>query len=282
MLSDNTPALSEDRRDLPKKIIPVADITPMELYPAATDRHVWMLHIARPFGSWAVAGLFNWDNDGKEIFLGNDSNVFDIVTNNDSLLGIKRAYGDSLVLSTVRQRAMEENQRLQALPDKPAGLQSIPMTTYLTPPPPRHFSVRFDKVGLDRDRDYLLFDFWNQKFLGKARGEYSVELPAHACQVLSLRPDRGRPQLVGTDRHITMGAVELKDEKWSAAKNELRLKVELVENYPTTLTIYKAGRGFREAKAIDAEVQTASEGEVVRTTLVSAKSGVAEVVLQFE
>ena len=282
MLSDDTPALLEDRRELPKKIIPVADITPMELYPAAADRHIWMLHVARPFGSWAVAGLFNWDNDGNEILLGKESNVFDIIGNNDKLLGIQRVYGDSLALGSVRRRAIEENQRLEALPDKPAGLELIPVTTYLTPPPPRHFAVRFDKVGLDRNRDYVLFDFWNQKFLGKVRGEYSADLPAHACQVLSLRPAQGHPQLIGTDRHITMGGVELKDEKWDASKKELRLKIELVENYPTTLTIYTAGRTFREAKAIGAEVQAGSEGETVRAKVLSAKSGVRDVTLQFE
>jgi hypothetical protein len=282
MLSDDTAALPEDRRELPKKIIPVADITPMELYPAATDRHIWMLHIARPFGSWAVAGLFNWDNDGKEILLGKESDIYDIIGNNDRLLGVQRVYGDSMALGSVHQRALEENQRLEALPDKPAGLELIPVTTYLTPPPPRHFAVRFDKVGLDRDRDYVLFDFWNQKFLGKVRGEYSADLPAHACQVLSLRPAQDHPQLIGTDRHITMGGVELKDEKWDASKKELRLKIELVENYPTTLTIYTAGRTFKESKATGAEVQAGSEGETVHARLLSGKSGVAEVTLRFE
>ena len=282
MLSDDTSTLPEDRRELPKKIIPVADITPMELYPAAADRHIWMLHVARPFGSWAVAGLFNWDNDGNEILIGKDTNISDIIANNDKLLGIQRVYGDSIALGSVRRRAIEENQRLEALPDKPAGLELIPVTTYLTPPPPRHFAVRFDKAGLDRNRDYLLFDFWNQKFLGKVRGEYFADLPAHACQVLSLRPAQGHPQLIGTDRHITMGAVELKDEKWDASKKELRLKIELVENYPTTLTIYTAGRTFKESKATGAEMQAASEGETVHAKLLSGRSGVAEVVMQFE
>ena len=187
-----------------------------------------------------------------------------------------------MALGSVRQRAIEENQRLEALPDKPAGLELIPVTTYLTPPPPRHFTIHFDKVGLDRNRDYLLFDFWNQKFLGKVRGEYTADLPAHACQVLSIRPAQGHPQLIGTDRHITMGAVELKDERWDATKKELRLKVALVENYPTTLTIYSAGRAFRAAQARGAEMQAASEGETIHAKLLSGKSGVAEVVLEFE
>jgi hypothetical protein len=282
LFGDDMPALPEDRRELLKKILPVADITPMELYPATADRHVWMLHVARPFGSWAVAGLFNWDNDGTEILQGQETSINSIISNNDKLLGIERPPADFLALGAVSEKAAEENRRLEALPDKPAGLQLIPVATYLTPPPPRHFSIHLSKVGLAGSSDYLLFDFWNQKFLGKVQEQYSVELSPHACQVLSLRPAYGHPQLVGTDRHITMGAVELKDEKWDAGRKQLRIKVELVGNYPTTLTLYTAGRGFKEAKATGADLQASAEGEIVRAKLLSPTSGPAEVTLQFE
>jgi hypothetical protein len=42
--------------------------------------------------------------------------------------------------------------------------------------------------------DYVRFDFWNQKFLGKVRGEYSADLPARASQMLSLWPAQDHPQ----------------------------------------------------------------------------------------
>ncbi len=168
------------------------------------------------------------------------------------------------------------------MPNKPAGLQLLPVPAYLVPPPPRRLVVNFAKVGLDPAREYLVFDFWKQKFLGKVRGEYSLELPPHASAVLALRPAEDHPQLVGTDRHITMGAVELKDEKWDPAKKELRIKVTLVENYPTTLSVYTAGSRFKQAKAVGAGVDGSSEGEIVRAKLTSSKSGDAEITIQFE
>jgi hypothetical protein len=100
--------------------------------------------------------------------------------------------------------------------------------------------------------------------------------------VVSLRPAENHPQLVGTDRHITMGGVELKDERWDAARKQLTIKVQLVENYPTTLTVYAAGRRLKEAAATGADVQTSIEGEIVRAKLLSPKSGIAEVTLKFE
>ncbi len=282
LFGDDMAALPQERREVLRKTLPVADVTPMELYPAATDRHIWMLHVARPWGSWAVAGLFNWDSDGKELVLGDNAGVYEIIGKNDRLLGINRPNADFVNLGGFSALATAENQRLQALAEKPVGLQLIPVTTFLTPPPPRHISLQFAKAGLEADRDYLLFDFWNRAFMGKVRGQYSADLPPHACQVLSLRPASGYPQLVGTDRHITMGAVELSGEKWDAARKELRIKVALVENYPTTLTVYTAGRHFVGGKANGAEAQTSVQGEIVRATLSSPKSGVAEVTLQFE
>ena len=282
LFGDDMAALPEERRELLRKILPVADVTPMELYPATTDRHIWMLHVARPWGSWAVAVLFNWDSDGKEMVLGNDPNVYQIIANNDRLQGIKRPNAEFINLGGFAANAAAENERLQALAEKPAGLQLIPLTTFLAPPPPRRITLQFAKAGLDANRDYLLFDFWNQAFLGKITGEYSVDLPPHACRVLSLRPSSGHPQIVGTDRHLTMGAVELAGEKWDAAHKQLQMKVELVENYPTTLVVYTAGRQFSAGKATGADLQASQEGETIRVRLLSAKAGSAEVTLSFE
>jgi hypothetical protein len=282
MLSDDMEALPEDRRDMLRKVIPVADITPMDLFPVATDRHIWMLHIARPFSTWAVAGLFNWDSDGREMPAVDSSENFQILVRNDDLLGRRRIYGDQMATVSIVEKALEENRRLEALPTKPPGLQLLPVPVYLTPPAPQHFVLDFAKVGLDPAREYILFDFWKQSFLGKVRGAYAVDLPAHACQLLSIRTVENRPQLIGTDRHVTMGGVELQDEKWVPAAKELRLKVTLVEKYPTTLTVYTAGSRLKEAKAPSADMQVIAEGEILRAKLVSSKSGEITLILHFD
>jgi hypothetical protein len=282
MLSDDMEALPEGRRDMLRKVIPVADITPMDLYPAATDRNIWMLHIARPFGTWAVGGLFNWDSDGREMPALDESESYQILGRNNTLLGIQLPYGVQLSTVSVPAKALEENHRLEALAFKPPGLQLLPVPAYLTPPAHHRFVLNFDKVGLDPAREYLLFDFWNQQFLGKVRGEYTVELPPHACQLVSIRTAENRPQLIGTDRHATMGGVELQDERWDQVAKELRLKVGLVENYATTLTVYTAGSRFREAKASAANIQVTTEGNILRARLLSPRSGGVNVILRFD
>jgi hypothetical protein len=121
-----------------------------------------------------------------------------------------------------------------------------------------------------------------QKFLGKYHGRYSIDLRGHVCEVISLRPATGHPQLVGTDRHITMGGVELHDEKWDALKRQLTLKVTLVRDYPVTFTIYKASRGFKIARASGVDVRVTLDGETLQARLTSSKSGDSVVVFEFD
>ncbi len=283
MLGDDMPALSPERRDIPRKIMPVADIKPMDLYPQSVTPHIWILHVGRTFGTWTVAGLFNWDYDAREVPFtdAGETSFFSVLRQDDELLSRSRERIESWALAEDSARALAENQRLQALPDKPPGLELLPVPAYLTPPSPRQITLNFAQAGLSEEPEYLLFDFWKQAFLGKTRREYGVKLQPHACQVLSLRPAAGHPQLIGTDRHITMGGVELKAERWDAGKKQLTLTVQLVEKYPSKFTIYKAGSRFVKATATDAAIETLDKDEIVTVRLEKPASGTAEAVLEF-
>jgi alpha-galactosidase len=77
-------------------------------------------------------------------------------------------------------------------------------------------SLSAQKLGLNpRDR-YLAFDFWKEQFLGTAEGACSFEeMPEGSCQVICYRRLLDHPQLLGTNRHIGQGVVELDDVKWA-------------------------------------------------------------------
>ncbi len=286
LLGDDMPALPPERREIARKIMPVVDIKPMDLFSQPDTPRIWVLHIGRQFGYWAVIGLFNWDYDDKEVpfTVGGAPTPFESVYNHDaSLLGPNQRGRDFAAIVGNVQNALAENRRLQALPNKPAGLELLPIPVYLSPPAPRRIVLNFEMAGLLPDREYLLFDFWKQKFLGKMQGAYSVALPPHACQVLSARPASSHPQLIGTDRHITVGGAELLDERWDSATARLSLQVLLVENYPTTLTIYKAGSYFLKAGADHATtLQALDNVDTLQIRLVRSSAGAADVVIHFE
>jgi hypothetical protein len=62
MASDDMPALAPDRVELLKRIFPVADIRPMDLYALNSKPRIFDLRISKPgVGDWDVVALFNWD-----------------------------------------------------------------------------------------------------------------------------------------------------------------------------------------------------------------------------
>lgn len=82
-------------------------------------------------------------------------------------------------------------------------------------------SVRFDRLGLDPQAEYAVFEFWQEKYLGTVRGGLDLELPPESSRILSIRRITGRPQLIGTDMHVFQGYHELKALQWD--ESTLRL-----------------------------------------------------------
>ncbi|MBL9208685.1 MAG: alpha-galactosidase [Opitutaceae bacterium] len=82
-------------------------------------------------------------------------------------------------------------------------------------------SVRFDRLGLDLQAEYAVFEFWQEKYLGTVRGGLDLELPPESSRILSIRRITGRPQLIGTDMHVFQGYHELKAMQWD--ESTLRL-----------------------------------------------------------
>jgi hypothetical protein len=61
MTSDDMPALPAERIELLKRIYPVADIHPLELYPLWNQPGTFDLKVNKPgVGEWDVAAVFNW------------------------------------------------------------------------------------------------------------------------------------------------------------------------------------------------------------------------------
>lgn len=64
---DKLATLTPEKIEILQKTLPVADIRPMNLYPCFELLPVWDLRIARPFGTWDVVALFNWDDAPKRV-----------------------------------------------------------------------------------------------------------------------------------------------------------------------------------------------------------------------
>jgi len=83
-----------------------------------------------------------------------------------------------------------------------------------------NLKTEVQKITLDPDADlhleegeYLFFDYWSHRFLGKKSTVMELELPAYGSAVLSVHKKSGKKQVISTSRHISQGGFDLKDLK---------------------------------------------------------------------
>lgn len=70
-----------------------------------------------------------------------------------------------------------------------------------------------------------VFDFWQRRYLGLAAGVVDGVVRPHGVRLASVRRDTARPQLVGTDIHVTQGGVEIEEMEWDQGGHILRIVV---------------------------------------------------------
>jgi len=97
-------------------------------------------------------------------------------------------------------------------------------------------------MGLDAERQYYIYDFWNDRFVGKVFGNASIKqlVSDGEARMLSVHAVENRPQWISTDRHIMQGYVDLvKKPEWNTDNNTLSGTSSLIggELYRITLAL---------------------------------------------
>jgi hypothetical protein len=66
-------------------------------------------------------------------------------------------------------------------------------------------------LGLDPDKEYYLYDFWNDKLVGRYYGSDLLiqELRLGETRMISIHSVENHPQFISTNRHIMQGLVDL-------------------------------------------------------------------------
>src|SRR5207248_5046396 len=86
--------------------------------------------------------------------------------------------------------------------------------------------VGFDarEFGLDPRIAYHVVDLWSGAYLGLRVGGVELgSLAPHGLRLLSIHRDLGRPQTVGSTRHLLGDAMDLAGEDWNATTGVLTL-----------------------------------------------------------
>ena len=145
--------------------------------------------------------------------------------------------------------------------------------------------VNFADLGLDPERDYLVFEFWTQQFLGKSKGSFKAPAPGSkgAMQVFAIREAREYPWVLSTTRHISQGGVELSAEKWDKASNTLTGTSAVIAGDPYVLTVHlPAGFKLKAAAATGEKVEVANQQETATVRIVPSATKTVEWSIRFE
>ena len=112
--------------------------------------------------------------------------------------------------------------------------------------------INISDLNLPKDQAFILFEFKEQKSYGlKTNNDsFTIDIPPHAVRVMRIAIWNGEtPVIMGTDLHITGGAVELADITTQA--NEISGSIITNWNYPVMVTAaFPYKDGFKEEKTI--------------------------------
>ena len=109
--------------------------------------------------------------------------------------------------------------------------------------------LNFRDIGLNPEKDYHLFDFWNEEYLGIVKGGVYIDSLPRGVKVLVITPVKESPSLIGTNRHI----VETKCDilKINEGKYSVKGKARFVENEKDSFFFgYPSGKNYRIKKVL--------------------------------
>ncbi|MFZ2053436.1 MAG: glycoside hydrolase family 36 protein [Candidatus Aminicenantales bacterium] len=132
-------------------------------------------------------------------------------------------------------------------------------------------AIRFEDLGLDKEREYFVFEFWNRKLLGSFSGAFppgEIDLKFN-CQVFCIRERLPHPQILATGRHITGGGVDLIEVTWEGNRLSGKSRVVGGDAYELFISV-PPGYAFDRAECAGAEVVEARrDGAALRVSLKS-------------
>ncbi len=136
-------------------------------------------------------------------------------------------------------------------------------------------------LGLNPDREYYAFDFWNHQFIGKFKGNARLEqqLRAGEARMISVREALPHPQVLSTDRHVMQGYLDLVKEEWSEKGQTLTGVSKIVGGDPYTVTLALNGHSLKEVICKDKRVKiqtSASKDGLVEFSLTAPENATAE------
>jgi alpha-galactosidase len=139
--------------------------------------------------------------------------------------------------------------------------------------------VKFADLGLEADCEYLVFEFWRQKFLGQFQGSFTAPPmdTNNGMAVFAIREARAHSWVISTTRHISQGGVDLQDERWDARSQTLSGRSAVISGDPYVLTVHLPdGLKLKSAQVGGEKLEIANQKEAATLRAVPSATKTVE------
>lgn len=140
-------------------------------------------------------------------------------------------------------------------------------------------------AGLNPDKEYYIYDFWNDQLIGKFSGNsrFEQKLRKGEARQMAVREVENNPQVLSTDRHLMQGYLELSNVVWNQATRELSGSAEVIGGEPMHIAI--ALNGYTPLQAYvsgnaGSEIQKLNSG-LMKLKLSAPDNGIVEWKIKF-
>ncbi|HUL44823.1 MAG TPA: alpha-galactosidase [Bacteroidota bacterium] len=146
-------------------------------------------------------------------------------------------------------------------------------------------AVELDPARLDLSgkKSYLLYDFWNDKYLGELDSVRTFTLPPTSCCVLSVHERKDRPMILSTSRHVVNGGIDLVSEDWSEDRSVLSVTCEKLLKGEYSVVVYvPPDFKFKQVSAPVQHEETKLADSVYKITFPHIQGGALVYRVQFQ
>lgn len=142
--------------------------------------------------------------------------------------------------------------------------------------------VRFADLGLDAKKEYLVFEFWNKRFLGIVKDSFETpELAASDINTFAIRERENHPQVISTNRHLSQGGYDLVKVEWknnTLAGVSKVVKGDLYQLYISALPGYEV----RKSGIAEKQMSYTRQGQYYVFSYIPTATGKANWGIEFD
>lgn len=166
----------------------------------------------------------------------------------------------------------------------------------------KEITVNFEDLSLNKGLEYLVFEFWEQKFLGEFKNGVTLKLRPRSAKIISIHSKSNEktpilvksslsiPKFISIDSHITQGATDIKNIDYKLQTDKtlqssfiISGSLKIVEDTPYNIYFYvPTGYRLKNVEMNLLDFKTSFEDKILKISFRSDKPKEVKLKLLFK